>query len=334
MSAARKAADPPGDPVEGGGPEPVVDADADGWALLETLRRKLDDQAAQGRKTQLQVTQLAESIGALVDLQRRRSRWLNLNSFVAYLLFTVLVGGGFFALYRSRSTELVAARDQARRERDAAAARADTAGAQATARSAADARAWEIHQLLEGGKRTEAMALLGTSDDLPLSRLERAVLVARAHETRVVEVDAALKAAAQAFKAGRHGEVIAPLEAAIVGEPKGSRAASMHYYLGVAYAKKGETSKAIVHLQTALDGQVDQDDARFQLASALDRSGDYVRARAEYSRFATAHPQSPFAVFAMRRSGTLARMPAQRAAPTSPAPTAPAAGAAPSPSGP
>jgi hypothetical protein len=39
-------------------PEPA--ADADGWALLEALRRRLDDQAAQGRKTAAQVTQLAD----------------------------------------------------------------------------------------------------------------------------------------------------------------------------------------------------------------------------------------------------------------------------------
>jgi len=39
----------------------------------------------------------------------------------------------------------------------------------------------------------------------------------------------------------------------------------------------------------------------------LDRSGAFALARAEYDRFATAHPQSALAVFAMRRSATLAR---------------------------
>src|SRR5262245_50770392 len=62
----------------------------DSWALLEGLRRRLDDQAAQNRKTQQQVSQLAESIGALVEVQRRRTRRLNLNSFIAYLIFTLL----------------------------------------------------------------------------------------------------------------------------------------------------------------------------------------------------------------------------------------------------
>src|SRR5439155_20793824 len=71
----------------------AAQADAEGWALLDGLRRRLDEQANQHRKTQSDVRQLAESIGALVSDQRRRSRWLNVNSFVAYLMFTLLCGG-------------------------------------------------------------------------------------------------------------------------------------------------------------------------------------------------------------------------------------------------
>jgi len=69
-------------------------SDAEGWALLEGLRRRLDDQVAQGRKTAAQVGQLAESLAGLVEQQRRRSLWLNVNSFVAYLMFTILCGAG------------------------------------------------------------------------------------------------------------------------------------------------------------------------------------------------------------------------------------------------
>jgi len=313
------------------GPEPAA-TDADGWALLEALRRRLDDQSAQGRKTQLQVTQLTESIGALVESQRRREKSLNLNSFVAYLIFTILVGAGFYLLYRSRATELVDARDSAQRERDLAGRRADDATAKLAAREQADGRAWEVYQLLEAGKRADAVGKLSTLAELPLSRTERAVLAARAHETQVMEVDAALKSAAAAFKAGRFGDVIAPLEAALVGEPAGARSSSMHYYLGVAYAKANDLVKAINHLQVAIVADGDHDDARFQLASALDRSGQYGRARAEYDRFATAHPQSSLAVFAMRRSGTLARMPAVAPQPVvKPAPAITTPGAAPGP---
>ncbi len=315
-------------------PDPAPEsnaADAEGWALLEALRRRLDDQGALGRKTQSQVGQLAESIGALVAEQRRRSKWANLNSFVAYVLFTLLVGAGFYLLYRSRAHELVEARDSAQRERDQAVQRADELTAKATARDRADTTAWDVYQLLEAGKRTEAAGKLAALSELPLSRTERAVLAARAHETQVMEVDAALKSAAGSFKAGRYADVVAPLEAALVSEPAGARAATMRYFLGVAYAKGTQLDKAAALLAAAVAAEVDQDDARFQLASVLDRSGQYARARTEYDRFATAHPQSTLAVFAMRRSATLARMPAT--APTTPSPGAVKPAAAGNPTG-
>src|SRR4051794_26991659 len=118
---------PTSDSSEPTSPNGAGAGDADGWALLDNLRRRLDDQAAQTRKTQQQVGQLADSIGALVDVQRRRSRWLNLNSFIAYLIFTVLCGSASYLVYRSRASDLVDAREHADHERDAAVRRADEA---------------------------------------------------------------------------------------------------------------------------------------------------------------------------------------------------------------
>src|SRR5262249_30056616 len=131
-------------------------ADAEGWALLDGLRRRLDEQANQNRKTQTQVAQLADSIGRLVEQQRKRSRWVNVNSFVAYVMFTVLCGGAFYFVYSSRARELAADRNRISTERDTAVRRADEAIKKSVARDAADARAWEAYQLLEAGKRDDA----------------------------------------------------------------------------------------------------------------------------------------------------------------------------------
>jgi len=289
------------------GPEPGTPAPADdGWALLDALRRRLDDQGAQTRKTQAQVSQLAESIAALVDLQRKRSRWLNLNSFIAYLMFTILLGGAFYFVYQSRAHELVAKRDKAVAERDRAIADRD----------AATKRADDAVQKLAAEQTAAAKA------------------------AATAAVDATVKTAQAAVHASHFGEVIAPLEKALASEPAGARAAEMHYLLGVAFGAKNQLDKAVAHLQAAVDGDVADDDARFQLASALDRAGQWARARGEYDKFATAHPQSTSAVFAMRRSATLARMPATApwngpakpaAPPTNAAPKAPAAKPAASP---
>jgi tetratricopeptide (TPR) repeat protein len=313
--------------------------DADAFALLDALRRRMDEHGAQGRRTTAQVSQLADSVAALVGEQRSRSRWINMNSFVAYVIFTVIVGAAFFALYRSRASELLAARDTAVERLTAATKRADAADSKLAAREKTDTAAWEVYNLLEAGKRKDAVAKLDAIPDGTLSRTERAVLAARAHETAMMEVEAALKTANANFRAGRYTEIIGPLEAGLINESTGPHAASMHYLLGVSYAKNNDLDKAVPHLRAALATDTEHDDTGFQLASALDRAGEYAKARAEYNQFATAHPQLGLAVYAMRRSATLARMPAvvapkdvtgaltaPGAAPVAPAKAAPAAG--------
>ena len=97
------------------------------WAMLDALRRKLDDNATVGRKTQHAMVQLADSLANQVASNRQRTRWLNLNSFVAYVLFTMILGAGFLLLYRVRTSGLLADRVSAQHERDAAVARATQA---------------------------------------------------------------------------------------------------------------------------------------------------------------------------------------------------------------
>lgn len=289
-------------------------ADAEGWALLDGMRRRLDEQANQHRKTQNEVRQLAESIAAMVDQQRKRSRWLNVNSFVAYVMFTLLSGGAFYFLYQGRARDLVAERDRAAHERDTAVRRADEAIKKSVARDGADAKALEAYQLLEAGKREDAAKKLVELQGAPLSTFERTVLETKAKQAEVVQIDLALKTAAASFKAGRHGDVVAPLTAALALDPDGPRAPLMHYYLGVAASKAGAFDDAIKHLQAAVDGNVDLDDARFHLASVLDRAGQWGKAKIEYDRFATAHPMSSYTWYATRRGGALSRMPAVRPA--------------------
>lgn len=291
--------------------DPEQPGEAEGWALLDALRRKLDDQAQQQHKTRAQVQQLADSIGALVAVQRKRSQWINLNSFVAYLMFTLICAGAFYFVYQSRVHEVVSARDHAAADRDAAVKRADEANQKLAARDAADQEAWDVWQLFETGKKDDAAKKLAALKSAPLSKLDHEMLAARAKQAEMMQIDAAMKSASAAYRAGKYGEVVVTLESALnlAGAP--ARAAEMHYLIGLAHLRANEIDKAVPQLEAAVAGEVADDEARFQLASALDRIGQWAKARAEYVRFATSHPQSGNAVVAQRRSATLALMPAQ-----------------------
>jgi tetratricopeptide (TPR) repeat protein len=315
---------------ESGAHAATTDEAAEGWALLDGLRRRMDEQVAQTRTIAAQVGTLAESLAALVHAERRRTRWLNINSFVAYVLFTLLCAGGFYWLYQTRARELVNEADRAGRERDAAARRADDATARTTARDAIDAKLLETYRLLESGRRADAQKRIAELAAAPLSAFDRAVLDDRARAADAALVDNAIKSAQAAFKAGRAAEAVAPLEAALAIAGGGSRAGELHYLLGVAKAKLGELEPAARELRAALAADVGEEDTRFRLAEVLERANQNSAARVEYEKFANAHPQSPYAMYAARRAAMLARLPAPGQPAPRPAP-APAPGPTPTP---
>lgn len=298
-------------------PNPSGEADADlvrpdadeVLAAIDGLRRKIDDNATALRQQQRALGELAESVGKLVAQQRKRERSFTLSSFVAYLLFTVLLGGGFFALYQSRADELVTARDAAHQARDDAQRRAEDAERALAARDAAAARAHAYWKLLEEGKRDEAIATYPDVQAAALTPTERELFAAREREARGAIVDAGYLEGLDAYRAGKLKEAIAALDRALGYEEEGPRAAHMRYLKGVAKVKTGAAEEGAQELVLAIAGRVDQSgvsDARYWLGAAYEALGRFGEARAEYDKFATAQPQHPLSVAARRKSAALA----------------------------
>ncbi len=281
---------------------------------LDGLRRRLDEQGAMVRRNQLALTELADSVGKLVATQRRRERSFTLNSFVAYLLFTVLLGGGFFMLYSSRAGDLVDARDRADADRATASERATELATRLHAREQAAQTAHDYWQLLRDGKRSEAIAQYGDVQGAELTPTERELFAEGEKKARAEMVDAGFLAGLDAYRAGKLGDATLELRRALAYEEEGTRAAQMRYYLGVALIKDtgkgGDAVDGTKQLELALAGRVDKAgvlDARYWLAVGLETTGRLDEARGEYDRFATAQPQHPLSVAARRKSAALAR---------------------------
>lgn len=291
------------------------DGTGDGAGELDALRRRLDDHGTLLRKMQAQVGQLTESLATLVAHGRRRERTLNLNSFVAYVLFTFLLGGGALLLYRTRVDELVDARDRAVTERTALGDRAKELQEELAARDSAGQRAHTYWQLLRDGKRNEAIARYAEIEQDKLTPTERAVFADSEKSARGEIVDAGYLTGIDAFRAGQHVKAIAELKRALAYEEEGPRAAQMRYYLGVSLMKSGDAEGSARELEKSLAGRVDQAgviDARFWLGTAYEKLGKLEEARTELDKFASAAPMNPLAMTARRKSAALAR----RAAPS------------------
>lgn len=295
-------------PGEGQGSE-VLRLQGDQQGDLRDLRRENAETHAMATRTHNAVTTLAASIKDVVTRQEKYERGLNLNSFVAYVLFTVLLGGGFFLLYRSRAGRLVMERDQALRERSLALDEAGEVKKKLAARDDAERKARDFWQLLSSGKKAEAIGRYPEVAHEPLTPVEAQVFQQAVARARAEMVDAGHAEGLEAFRTQQWRRASLALKRALAYEDEGPRAAQMRYSYGVALAKQGDYSEAQRQLELALAGGAERtvgQDARFVLATSLEMLRQLERAREEFDKFATGHPTHPLSGVARRKSSELA----------------------------
>ena len=275
------------------------------------LGRRVEAQSALVHKTQRAVSGLAESVAQVVARHKRRDRSFTLNSFVAYLLFTVLLGAAFFALYRTRAGNLVHERDVALAATEESRRNAEALQEELAARDASATAAYEFLTLLSEDKRSEAVTAYANLARERLTPAEREVFAAGVKKARAEIVDAGYLAGLDAFRKSDYESAVGELRRGLAYQQEGPRAAQMRYYLGVSLYKQGAHEEASRQLELALAGRVDEvgvTDARFYLAAAFEQLGRFAEARAEYDKFASANPKSNLAYAARRKSAELARM--------------------------
>jgi tetratricopeptide (TPR) repeat protein len=274
----------------------------------DVLRREIAEVHAVASRTSNAVSTLASSLKDVVVRQERLERGLNLSSFVAYIIFTALLAGGFFLLYRSRAGQLVGERDAAVRGRDEALADAQAARKEVAARDQAARKAYDFWQLVATGKRADAIARYPEMVGEKLTPTEEQVFKDAVAKARAELVDQGFAAGVEAFKGEQWKRVAVEMKKAMSFEDDGPRAAQMRYYYGVALVKQGDYQEAARQLDLALGGGAERTvggDARFFLAAALEMLKQPDRARAEYLRFADAHPQSALAWPARRKAAEI-----------------------------
>jgi TolA-binding protein len=273
-------------------------------------RQDVADVHAIATRTHNAVATLAASLKDVVTRQERYERGLNLNSFVAYLLFTVLLGGGFYLLYRSRAGQLAVERDEALRHEHDARTEAEAARRDLVAREEGTRKAQAFWQLLRDGKKADAIGQWADVQKEKLSPVEQAVFQEGVARARTEIVDAGYAAGVEAVKGEQWKRATTELKRALSYEEEGPRAAQMRYYYGVALLKQGDYLEAVRQLDAAITGGAERTvgaDARFHLANALELGRQLDRARAEYLKFADVHSAHPWANLARRKAAEIAR---------------------------
>ena len=267
---------------------------------VDALRRKLDEQGATLRRSHQALTALAESVGKVVEQQRKRDRRRSVDSFVAYIIFTVLVGGGALLLYRSRVSDLERGRTDALADRDAARKQLAAVQQQLHDRDDAAQRAYAVYQAVVAGRRADVLAQVPELANAALTPTERDVLADAAKQAKARQLDEAIAIGADAARRGDYAHAVTELRKA---EQLGPPTAALHYWLGVSLVrgKDVDADGAVDELRAALTAKTDQLDARYWLAVALEAAGKPADARKEYEKFAAGQPMAPYAAQARQR---------------------------------
>jgi tetratricopeptide (TPR) repeat protein len=276
---------------------------------VAALSQRVGEVGDAAERAEVSTANLARSLEELLARHRQVDRALNLNSFVAYALFTLLLGGAFFVLYRVRAADLAGQRDRATAARDAAVDRADGATAELGRRDRAAAGALEVWRLHQDHRYADAVAAQAKLDPAALGPIEREMFAEALERAHVALAEVALADGKGAAKAGDLPRAIARLGEGLGHVEKGPLANQLRYARGDALARAGKVDEAEAELTAVLAAGAEGQglvEARFALAALYDRAGRIEDARREYRAFNNRSPAHPLARRARERLSWLA----------------------------
>jgi len=276
---------------------------------LEALAERVSEIGQAQDQSDDTVATLASALSDLVGRMRKQDRLMTLNSFVAYALFTVLLGAAFFMLYRSRATDLERERDQAQHGLIAAEERGQSAVRELAAKDAAEKSATEIYELLRDHRYKEAIAAGSKLDTLKLTPAEKGLLTDAIDRAKGDLARQALERGREAYSRKELDRAIKEAQAGIDAAPQSEHTAALHYLIGQSLDKQNKNAEAAAAIDKALAGGVEKEvkDARYVYATVLDKLSRFEDARAAYRAFAAANPHSPNAHWARTRAWQLSQ---------------------------
>lgn len=282
---------------------------------FDELKTLIEDRTDAIDKTLDASSQMARAMEELVARQRVKNRFQQLNSFVAYVLFTLLLGTGFTLLYQSRSESLTGARDEALTSAKEARDRARDLQDSQINRKRSAASAADYYQLIHEGRHSDVIAGYEALAELDLSDTERAVFDDGLKRARAEMVETGYAAGVEAFQRNDFEAATAELRRGLTYAADGERSSAMRYYLGISLSRQGSQEEAVEQLELAIAGRVEQagiDDAQFHLANTFVQHGRLNEASAAFRAFANKHPNHRFAQIARRKSAQIFRAERER----------------------
>jgi tetratricopeptide (TPR) repeat protein len=273
-------------------------------ALPRDPRREVVESRALSIKTNNLVSALSAEIKTVAHRLDHRERRMVLNSAVAYVLFVVLLAGAFYVIHHTRLEHAEIEKDGALREAAAIREQLAQVNKRDEERGRGETRAFELYQLLRGGKVRDAVSRYPEIARERLSRTEAEVLREAVLRARQDLAASSFDAGRQAYGASQWKRATQEFRRSVEADPAPAHAATLYYLYGISLYKVGDFAGAARELERAIEHGAERnvhDDAGFYFAAALDQAKQRDRAKAEYQKFLQKFPGHRFAGPARRR---------------------------------
>lgn len=277
----------------------------------EDLREQLDQLGHEVVEARNQMIKNANAVGNLVAevrelgrQQQRQRRRLGANTLGAYVIFVVLLAGGFYLVYQSRVDRVEFEKNVLRRQHAAMQTQVERLREAERKRHGTETEAMAFYQLMKGQQLHQALARYPEVAKLPLSKVEAALFESWVQRRRASLAYSAYAAGMRAVgeKAWKRAVVELSRSLQLVAQPP--HAASLRYYLGVALSKLGSNREAAEALEKAISlraAKLVNTNVQYLLAGIYQALGQRDKARDTYRAYLRAYPKGSHARLARLR---------------------------------
>jgi len=271
---------------------------------LADLSRQIIETRNQMIKTSNILGNLSSEVRDIGRLQQQQRRGLTLNSVAAYILFVVLVVGGFYFAYRSQIERLDFAKGVLSREHAAAQSKLVSLRKKVEKRRETELAASAFYRLIQVGQIHKALKRYSEVAQLPLSPVESAVFADWVAKNKSRLAYSSYQTGMKAIAEKDYKRSTTAFGQSLSYLPHPPHAASLHFYYGIALMKLGSYPDAAAQLELAISANAEKYVSRevhYHLGVIFQHLDQVKKARSAFKEYIKRHPYTPYARAARRR---------------------------------
>ena len=264
---------------------------------INRLKKEVVDAHNMSIKTDTNMHNLYAEMKRITDNQQMMFRSNRFHSWVAYVLFVVIIGTAAILVANAHANSL-------RDRNNGLQATVDTLQAEVTKLTknreeykAAEVQAWALWQALKEGNRKDAIRQYQQMNRAPLGKTLLAMFDRELAVMKVAAAESHYKEGVNLYRVGNYTNAVRELKAALELAPDFPNATMAHYYLGFTYFKLKKSGETIAELELAVKDAPEAAEsprARYTIGLAMEMGGNKEEAMHYYKQAVKVRGKNPY----------------------------------------